>query len=229
MILKIKNSTLAALAAMMFSACSEKENSSTLSKSEVKWEKEAEGKELSKAEYKTWIGSQANPMLFKKKIQDIEYSLRYLPSDYLALREAGKDAKDSLIQQAKKHYSDLIYFEFNISVPDINYEAIKYNLPGGQQKISEYDRRVSYCSFGIQKDISLVTDKGDSIPCSIVQFERSFDVAPVCTFQLAFAQQEMEKVKSEVTYTFHDNLFNKGIIKFSFSKADLTKVPKLTI
>lgn len=210
-------------------ACANKETSLLVTEAETKWVNESVGKELSKAEYNSWISSEANPMLFRKKIGKTEYALRYLPADFLAMREAGKIADDSLVAEAKEHYEDMVYFQMKITIPGVSYEPLKHDLPAGAEKGAEYDRRVKYCSFGMQNDISLVSEKKDTIPCSIMLYERSFDVAPVCNFQLAFNRTEIDRVTGNLSFVFYDNLFNQGIIKFTFRKEDLNKVPKLNV
>jgi hypothetical protein len=180
--------------------------------------------QMGKEEFAAWCAADDNPQKHSQHIGNKAFEIKFLPAKLLAMREAGKDATAEMIKSAEEHYSGLAYFSLRIKGEKVNGELLKQDM----NDAGEYQQRVVYCSFGIQKDISLVTDKGDSIACAICQFERSFDVAPVVDFMLAFDLETVSKAKN-MTVILNDNLFHNGLLKFSFTKEELECTPILKL
>jgi hypothetical protein len=180
--------------------------------------------QLSAEEFAGWCASENNPQRHVQKIGDKSFEVKFLPPELLAIREAGAGATPGMIKAAEEHYTELVYFNLRIKGEGTNGELLKQEL----KNAGEYQKRITYCSFGIQQDISLVTDNGDSIACAICQFERAFDVAPVTDFMFAFDRKTVERSKS-LTIILNDNLFHNGLLKFSFRKEELECTPELKL
>lgn len=146
----------------------------------------------------------------EQRVGALSYKMIALTPEVLARLEAGQNASQEEIDKLKEGYSDLMYFRLEISASDFNGELLKRDLGDA----AEYDRRVKYMSFGIQKDLSLETET-ESYACSIAHFERSFDVTPKVTVLLGF-DLEQEQRAGNLKLTFNDNLFNNGPIHFQF-------------
>ena len=177
--------------------------------------------QMDEQELVKWQASPENPQRHSQQLGSKIYELTYLPAELLAIREAGADATPEAIQQAKSHYTDLAYFALKVTDSTANGELLKQNLSSSQ----EYQRRVNYCSFAMQRDLSVVTSHKDSLACLLLHFERSFDVAPVVSFLLAFDKSVTDA--SAATIIFDDNLFGNGRMKFSFTREELHCTPQL--
>jgi hypothetical protein len=180
--------------------------------------------QMGREEFAAWCAAEDNPQKHSQHIGNKTFDIKFLPAKLLAMREAGNGATADMVKSAEEHYSGLAYFSLRIKGEKMNGELLKQDL----NNAGEYQQRVVYCSFGIQKDISLVTDQGDSIACAICQFERSFDVAPVTDFMLAFDHETVSKAKN-LTIILNDNLFHNGLLRFSFTKEELECTPILKL
>jgi hypothetical protein len=171
-------------------------------------------------DYVSWMRNPENGIRKEKQIEEIIYSVQYKTPDYIACIEA--DNKDS-ISPAKvtdDGTETIHYFDFKMTLENYEGEFLKHKLNSPAQ----YDSRVKYLAFGIEKDISLV-EGGDTIPCTICHFERAYDVAPEATLLLGFVSKKKYLKKKE--FIFHDKLFGKGIVKFTFTKDEMKSIPKL--
>ncbi|MFI5136686.1 MAG: hypothetical protein ACHQIM_02585 [Sphingobacteriales bacterium] len=179
--------------------------------------------ELSPSGYVSWVKNPESGLFRTKKIDNMIFSVLCQPSDYLICQEERSDIiSGDTYKEKLSGYSDLNYFDLKIESEGGQGELLKQNLNDG----AEYDTRVKYFSFGIQKDIQMVLG-GDTIPCAMAHFERAFDATPYLSIQIAFPKQK--ETTSDEVIIFHDRIFGKGILKFVFDKNILSHLPKLKI
>jgi hypothetical protein len=180
---------------------------------------------LNASEMVNWV-NQDNPILTRtKKIQEFNYTLRYVPLSYLIANELKKPSitiaeYDSLLTE----YDGMEYFELRIQIDGFNDETAKYQL----DDMGLYQQRIVYMSFAMQENLKIVDEKGIEAPCELFHFERTYGIAPYATFLMGFAKSKLAEAK-EYTVVFEDNLFNKGILKFNWEISQLHNVPKLFV
>jgi hypothetical protein len=179
-------------------------------------------KELDLNGFVNWYKENEN-LHKKSEAGEFNYILNYLPSESMALLELRREKYD--IWKFKKtceSYSHMLYFNFKIELNGSKAELLKYNLkdPG------QYEQRVKYISFEMQKDI-YIEQNGQEMHPDMYQFERIFNVAPYCTVMMAFDRKKINPEK-DITLVYNDKLFDKGIIKFHFKEGQLTDLPKVT-
>ena len=175
-------------------------------------QKDHEGKTYfeNKEELLTWVNASENTYR-TKKLGDFEFSLKRLSPDIMALQELqGNTSDKQAFEEAKSHYTGLIYYRLNISNNQFHRELLKYNLSGSD----EYTDRVAYCSFQINRDLYL-TNGRDTVPCAIHEFERTFNIESGLNFVVAFPVIDLNR---DHTVVLQDQLFDNGIVKFSFGK-----------
>lgn len=171
------------------------------------------------SQYVSWVENKDNGLEKKKKIDDITYVAQYRPVPYIICQEERKDdIADSLVKRRSGELNGMQYLNLKIEVPQG--ELLKYKITSR----AEYDERVNYFSFGMQKDIQLVDGK-DTLPCVLFHYERIYDVAPYGIFLMAFPKGK--STGADKTLIFSDNQFNKGIIKFHFDSKNIENVPQL--
>ncbi len=176
---------------------------------------------LTPGEYVKWVRDEQHGLKKEKTIEDIVFSAQYKPAEYAICTEEKKGKlEDTLVKREKKDLEGMQYFDFKIGLRKGEGELLKYDLSSKE----EYDKRVNYFSFNMQKDIQLV-DGQDTIPCSLFHFERAYDVTPNSVFELGFAPGKNST--GNKTLIYHDNIFRKGIIKLEFENKDLSDVPQL--
>jgi hypothetical protein len=179
---------------------------------------------LSVNEMKEFVVNVDHGLLKSKQIDEVTYSAKYKPVDYIIAMET-RDEKLTRAIYKEKHdeLSGLQYFDLRIEIDKANGELLKYALRSG----SQYESRVTYLAFDIKNDIKLV-DGNDTLECVMSHFERVYDIVPYATILLGF-KDTGGNLMHEKTLVFHDKLFGKGIIKFTFLPADLQTIPQLEV
>lgn len=178
--------------------------------------------QLNPLSYVQWVNSEQNELFKSKTIDEVKYILRFKPHEYMACMEIKKDTISAAeIKSKEKEFEGMLYYDFKIHIPNGSAEFLKY----GVSSTPEYQQRVSYCSFSMQHDISLVQGS-DTIPCSMFLFERAYDVTPEGTFLVGFDEHSVD-LNKEITFVFNDRLFRKGMIKFTYAPKSLSRIPKL--
>jgi hypothetical protein len=182
--------------------------------------------EFSSDELANWVSASGNSILTKtKKIEEYNYTLKYLPLDYLISNELKKsEISKKEYDSLKAEYEGMEYYEMRIQIDGFNDETAKYQL----DDMGLYQQRIVYMSFAMQENLKLVTETGKEIPCDLFHFERTYAVAPYATFLMGFAKDKIGDAK-EYTVIFDDNLFNKGLLKFNWEVTQLQNVPKLLV
>lgn len=165
-----------------------------------------------------FIDNSANGFIKTKTIDAITYSAILKPVDYLLAQKKIEEQNPNL---KKSDFEDLQYFDLRIKIEDFHKEFIKYDLKSEQQ----YQERVQYCAFQMQKDIKLI-DGLDTLDCVLYHYERAFDIIPFGHFILGFEPRKDAMVATKTLF-FYDQLFNNGIIKFTFSPEIMVREPML--
>lgn len=207
-------------ALIIFSACADTANTSQ-SASKVK--KDFTQEVYAPEEYVQWVQDEQYPLTKEKKIDELVFSARYKPHEYIICQEERKnEIPDSVMKKKVAEIEDMEYYDLKIELEDGSGELLKHNLSGG---VAQYDERVKYFAFGMQKDVHMVVDGKDTVECGLFHFERGYNVVPYAKFMLGFPKQD-KKVNKRML-VFHDKVFQKGIIKFHFTAEELKNIPQL--
>ncbi|WP_298538942.1 hypothetical protein [uncultured Aquimarina sp.] len=168
---------------------------------------------LSDTEYKLFNLEQAG---WKSKsvshlFSDITYKATLVPLQYYILKNEGNrdlEKIDSVYESLKNER--IIEVEFQQEKEDDLLKDIYTNR--------DYETSVKYMSFYIEKDFKAITQKGDTVNCSGVTFERNFKVTPFKRLLLHFGNiPEEENIK----LIYQDNLFGNGLMKFNFKETPI--------
>ena len=176
---------------------------------------------LDKQDYMDWCKKKGGSLKKTKELEDITFSLNYKPAELIAcIEEVTDKAKPDDLEKNIDELDGLDYYDFKIQITSGMGELLKYQVASS----SDYDNRVTYCAFGIEKDIKMV-EGNDTISCALFHFERAYDVVPYATFLVAFPKSKTPF--AERTFIYEDKIFNKGIIKFTYTQEDLSQIPKM--
>jgi hypothetical protein len=182
---------------------------------------------LKPTEYANWVNQRVeNPLIRTKKISEFNYSMKYLPLEFMICNELRKEEisqveYDSLVS----NYEGMEYYEMRIQIDDFNDETAKYQVAD----MGVYQQRIMYMSFAMQDNINIELSEDLTAPCKLYHFERTYGVAPYATILMGFSKEDLPEMEEERTIVFEDKLFNKGLIKFNWSMADLNNVPKIEV
>lgn len=211
--------------ALVFGACNKGDGTVAvfnMNKIFAGYEKSASDLTLMPREYVAWVQNLDNGLHSEKTIDEINFSIQYKPYNYIICMEERSDSISSKLVASKvSELNGLDYYDLKIKLINSEGELLKHDLSSS----SEYQKRVEYFAFGLEKDIRLVNGK-DSIRCSMFHFERSYEAAPYCTILLGFKSLENNK-NAQLTLVLEDKIFSKGIIKFTFNKSNFERIPKL--
>ena len=117
------------------------------------------------------------------------------------------------------------YYELKIQIDDFIEETIKYEL----QDMTEYQNRLSYLSFNMQKDLTMKVNDNKLAPCKLYHYERTYGLAPYTKVLIGFSKEDIGESTLERTIILNDRLFNKGLIKFNYSSSTLLEIPKIAV
>lgn len=172
--------------------------------------------------YVHWVQDAQHGFRKEKAIGDLTFSAQFKPFEYIVcLEEKKNELADSLVRLMVSELNEMQYYDLKITLNKSEGELLKYKLTSAQQ----YTDRVNYFAFGLQNDIQLI-EGSDTLPCTLYHFERTFDASPACILLLGFPI-DRHKVPADKTLVLYDRTFNSGLIKFTFSKDQLKKLPKL--
>lgn len=182
----------------------------------------ASTRELLPGEYVQWVQDKENGLNKEKVVEDIIYTLQYKPQPYMVcVSERTDDLQDSVLRAKQEELGDVEYFELRIGLKSGQGELLKHGITSA----GDYEKRVKYFAFEMQKDIKFVMGN-DTLPCEMYHFERAYDIVPFSSFIIGFPRPK-ENGLQDMTFIVHDRIFQKGIIKFRFTRKELYNIPKL--
>ncbi|MFZ5553167.1 MAG: hypothetical protein ACOZCO_08640 [Bacteroidota bacterium] len=177
--------------------------------------------ELTPGEYVQWFKSAENPLRKSETVNELRYILEYRPAELTALQQLQKESVTKAeLDSAMKDMEGLVQFRMEIDVPGSGKEFLKHNLKND----TDYEPRVQYFAFEMQKDICALTEKGDTIPCAMYHFERSYGVSPVSVFLLGFSELE---INGKLEVIVNEKIFANKTIRFVFDAAEIKNIPQL--
>lgn len=160
-----------------------------------------------------------------KKIKEVNYNLRYISNEQMALKEVTDITKLSQTQfdSLVKNYDSLLFFNLEISIDNFTDDILKYNLGGDLE--TNYSRIVEYYSFKMQKDICLVQNDKDTIPCVLYHYERNYGVSPKTNVMLGFKP----KTYNQLILVFDNKHLKTGTVKFYIEEKNIVNHPHIKI
>lgn len=173
-----------------------------------------------------WINQPEHGLVISKSINGFQLTAKYLPSDYLVLKELGnQDFTASHFQQLKEEYQHSKTFLLTIA-PD---QEEQRNTVMFHQVVSraDYQQRVRDLNFRIGDFLSLTTKSKELKPV-LHHMENTYELAEHRSIYLVFADDELQKDEDWVL-KFDDRLFGTGISRFLFHHQDLAKIPDIHI
>jgi hypothetical protein len=179
---------------------------------------------LQPIEYVSWIENPENGMKEEKEIGDLSFTLQYKPIEFIALKALGPSAaNEKTVKEAGKEYQGMQYYTLTINNNAGINDLLKYEVSDMQ----EYQQRVSYFSFDMQRDLLLVEGE-DSLRCRLFHYERVYGLAPYATFLLGFdlPAKKSEKVRDKVL-VYRERVFETGMLKFKIKAENLNNIPEL--
>jgi hypothetical protein len=176
---------------------------------------------LNPGDYITWMDDKKNGLKVEKMIGEYTYMLQYKSTDYVAVMDLKRDSiGNPEFQKKREEYSSFEYYNFRIS-SETPGELLMKNVEGA----GDYEQRIRYFSFDMQKDIKLLNGK-DTADCVLFHFERVFGVAPYATFLLGFPVSNSDGDK---TILYDDKVFGAGRVYLTIRSKNIKKLPSVIV
>lgn len=179
----------------------------------------------SKEDITNFIKEYKKTNYYEKKINEVNYKLKYISIEEMALRNVN-DVE--LLNQTRfdsilKDYDSLVFFNLEISIDDFYDDILKYKLDGDIE--FNYSQLVEYYSFKMQKDIKLVQNEKDTIPCALYHYERNYGLSPKTNIMIGF---KLKNTKN-LTFVYENKHLRTSIIKIGIIEEDILNHPHIKI
>lgn len=142
---------------------------------------------------------------------EVNYTATEVPIQYYILKNTPQ-----LNPESKEEIYTTVKTERIIEM-DFKHVASK-DLLQSEFSNRSYKDAVKYLSFSISDDFKIVTTSNDTISCSGINFERTFNVAPYKRVLLYFNGVAMNE---NITLLYKDKLFGNGFFKFNFKETPI--------
>lgn len=179
---------------------------------------------LSPAKYVEWVKDPSNGLLQSKAVNEFEFTVQYKPLDFIvAQEERTNELSKTILNSRKKELgTDYLYYNFRIK----NREGNLSPVGSGAHSEQEYQRRLGYFTFDMQEDLYLLHG-ADTLPCTLFQFVRNYDIAPYVEFALGFKKDPKTTINQDITFVFEDRILGIGITKLLFDKQNFENTPTI--
>lgn len=167
---------------------------------------------IAKKEYPKWVESKENGLNNLKIINKFNYEIQYKPIEYILAKKNYDSLKVS-------DYDNLHYIDLKLSHEDFQ-EYLKIDLV----EQNDYYHRLKYFSFEIQNDVQLI-DGNDTLKCIFSHFERTYGITPYIKIVMAFEKNIGSK--NDLYFSYHDQVFNNGIIILPVKNEALKNIPQI--
>lgn len=173
---------------------------------------------LAPDDYIRWVESESNGLHLKHTVNGITFRLQYKPHLYMLLKQYQGHIPD--VQRELQQLAGLQYYDFSVS--SSTGETL---LEGGDPGEQKANSQVEYFTSNIKKNICLV-ENGDTLPCEISYFERSYGAADGNLLVLGFRENSPASGPADRTFIYHDDVFNTGQVKLVLQGNSIAAVPQ---
>jgi hypothetical protein len=174
--------------------------------------------------YVKWVKNPANGLQQDKAVGAYVFSAQYKPLPYIVAQEERKEELEKVVLEKRVTTLGDHFHYFNLKI-----KSKEGNLsPTGNGALSDrmYQQRLSYFTLDMQRDLYLVQKK-DTLPCSLYQFVRNYDVAPYVNFTIGFESPTKIDFEEDLTLILEDKVLGSGTLKFLFDQSSLQRIPKI--
>jgi hypothetical protein len=176
-------------------------------------------------EYVSYVDQKDNGLHANKQLDELTFEVTYKPTDYLVVKELRqKEIVPADFETLRQDYKDMHYFLLSIKNTSGETDVLKYKI----STQDAYSERLKYFAFGMERDLKLV-EGTDTIPCSMVLYERNYGISGQANFMIAFPVTDTSVVNNNKTILFDDKIFGMGMLKFNVSKESIDAIPQLDI
>lgn len=180
--------------------------------------------------YQQWFAEKENPCRTSKRVVDMLISMKYLPPEFLALKDheaaGGKLSYDSLYNNYKHSVTFLMSF---VSIQGQEGEDVMYK---DLSNYKEYLERNMTLNFDMESRVQLKSDFGSCYPV-LSSMENTYGLSKGRDVYLVFSSREESYDLYKQPYwdlIYQDDIYQTGILHFTFQYPDIkAKLPEVKL
>jgi hypothetical protein len=179
----------------------------------------------SEGELYNYLGKEKNGLISSRTHDGIKFTMKYLPSEYLAFNELKTQYSPSriIVDSTIKSFNDTYSFLLTVEFDGVN--AGENPLMFGINNLEEYKEKIEELSFDLDQSVYIQSDSADIAPV-LWNLENSYTAGNKRSLLLVFPKTGTEKSKS-LDIVFSDNIFSTGINHFNFRKESIQSIPRI--
>jgi hypothetical protein len=176
---------------------------------------------LSKDELVKYINEKNSGLKQEQVVNGIKISVSYEPASLLIAKEleAGRAMDSVLFHSLEKKYDNSYYFFLKFSKD--GKEAIRQ-----LGNFKRYSDMLQVLAFDMHQFVNLTTPQRDTLELSDYYFDQTYGMSDGNSLLLSFDKSKIQRV-SQVQVNIGECGFGTGMLKFSFDKEEIDRVPKL--
>jgi hypothetical protein len=176
-----------------------------------------------------FINDPDNGLIKTKTIEGIKLTVKYLPAEFLALRETreletkNKGTYDSLLNVYKKSHT------FMLSIASQEDTVSNDPMYEGLRDYNEYRERAISMNFNMSDYVSIRTTTQEFAPV-LSSMENTYSLRGQRNIYLVFTDEsgsgELMR-DNQIDFVFNDDIFQTGINHFVFQQENLQRLPAI--
>ncbi len=174
-------------------------------------------------EYLQWLNDEHNECCVTRVVNFMKVKVKYLPSQYLALKEYEASGKklnyDSLVNYYQQSESFLVSFAPN------DLEKGNDVMFDGISNYQEYVERVFTMNFDLESKFKLKTETEEYKPV-LTSFENTYGLSKSRDVSIVFASKSKQQPLNASAYldvSYNDEIYELGILHFVFNIKGIKK------
>lgn len=168
----------------------------------------------------TYLKDENNGYLQTKRVQGVDFSILYKPTDLLVQQELKGEAPSSKIDSLREKYGKHLYFSLSMSR---NNQELLNSAAGNRH---EFGKMVHTLAFGMENKIHLYTEKKDTIAMVDYNYPRMYGMSRKTSILLVYPKEAVKDAK-EVNLTIEDLGFGTGEVRFIQTMDKINHQPQL--
>jgi hypothetical protein len=167
-----------------------------------------------------YLRDEKNGYIQSKKINGVDFTLLYKPTDVLVKQEIADKASKEEIEKLREKYSNYLYFNLSMSV---NQKELLSAVPANR---NEFGAMVNQLAFGMNEKVHLYTQSKDTIELTDYIYPRMYGMSRATTIMFVYPREEALQEKT-LNFTIEDLGMYTGEVKFKLDTEKLQQEPKL--
>ena len=167
-----------------------------------------------------YLRDEKNGYIQSKKINGVDFTLLYKPTDVLVKQEIADKASKEEIEKLREKYSNYLYFNLSMSV---NQKELLSAVPANR---NEFGAMVNQLAFGMKEKVHLYTQSKDTIELTDYIYPRMYGMSRATTMLFVYPKQE--SLKGEIlNFTIEDLGTYTGEVRFKLDTEKLRNTLQL--